>query len=271
MRAPDGYLESDGARLRFRDEGEGEAVVFIHGWTLDLEMWDAQAAEFSRAMRVIRFDRRGHGLSGGRPGYGRDEHDLEALLDHLQVPRAVLVGMSQGARTALTFALRLPQRVAALVLDGAPDFSGAISREQQLPLEHYRGLARTGTGGLAAFRDAWREHPLMQLHSGDRSATELLARSLDRYQGLDLLDPAAAEPPALDARALGRLPVPVLIVNGERDPDDRLAAASWLAGKLPRAERACVAGAGHLPNLDNPREYAEALRKFLQRQTRAAA
>jgi pimeloyl-ACP methyl ester carboxylesterase len=269
MRAPDSYLESGGVRLRFRDEGEGEAVVFIHGWTLDLEMWDAQAAEFSRSMRVLRFDRRGHGLTGGRPGHERDEHDLEALLDHLHVPRAVLVGMSQGARSALTFALRLPQRVTGLVLDGVPDFSGAISREEQLPLEHYRGLARTG--GLVAFRDAWGEHPLMQLHSGDRSATELLARSLGRYQGLDLLDPAAAEPAAFDARALGRLHVPVLIVNGERDPDDRLAAASWLAGSLPRAERACVAGAGHLPNLDNPRGYAEALRKFMKRQTRVAA
>jgi len=269
MRAPDHYFQSGDARLRFRDEGDGEPLVLIHGWTLDLEMWDAQAAEFSRTMRVIRFDRRGHGRSGGRPGYERDERDLEALLDHLHVPRAVLVGMSQGARTALTFALRLPQRVAGLVLDGAPDFSGATSREQQLPLERYRGLARSG--GLEAFRDAWCEHPLMQLHSGDRSATELLARSLGRYQGLDLLDPAAVEPPALDARALGRLPVPVLIVNGERDPDDRLTTASWLAGTLSRAERALVADAGHLPNLDNPREYAKALRKFLQHQSRAAA
>ncbi len=268
MRAPDSYFQSGDARLRFRDEGEGEPIVFIHGWTMDLEMWDSQAAEFSRSMRVIRLDRRGHGLSGGHPGHEADQRDLEALLDHLRVPRATLVGMSQGARTALAFALRLPQRVLRLVLDGPPDFAGGTDRDEQLPMERFRVLARSG--GLDAFRIAWSEHPLMRLYTGDRSATEQVARALARYRGLDLLDAAPAAPP-IDARSIGRLQLPVLVVHGEHDVEQRKAAAEWLLNILPQAEGARVAQAGHLPNLDNPREYEDLLRQFLRRPSRVAA
>lgn len=269
MRAPDSYLESGGARLRFRDEGEGEAVVFIHGWTLDLEMWDAQAAELSRSRRVIRFDRRGHGLSGGHPGHEPDQCDLETLLDHLRVKRASVVGMSQGARTALTFALRMPDRVPSLVLDGPPDFAAGAGRDPEIPINRFRELARTG--GLDAFRAAWREHPLMQLYTGDRAATELVARALARYPGRDLLDETAPATPAIDEQALRRLQLPVLVITGERDSQARQAAADGLGRVLPQAERVQVANAGHLPNLDNPGAYAKVLHRFLRRQSRVAA
>lgn len=269
MRAADRYFQPDDTRLRYRDEGEGEAVVFLHGWTLDLEIWDPQAAEFRRALRVIRFDRRGHGLSGGSPAPGQDVRDLEALLDHLRVPRAALVGMSQGARTALAFALHSPQRVAALALDGPPDFRGTGEHDPELPMERFRALA--STAGVDAFRAAWRDHPLMRLHSGDRSATELVARSLARYAARDLLEPAQAPPAQVDEQSLGRLQLPVLVITGERDLAGRLRAADWLCSALPLAERALVPDAGHLPNLDNPRRYDELLRQFLRRQSRAAA
>lgn len=268
MRAPDRYFQSDETRLRFRDEGEGEVVVFVHGWTLDLEIWDPQAAEFGHTQRVIRYDRRGHGLSGGSPGADQDVRDLEALLDHLELQCAAVVGMSQGARTALLFALSNPHRVTALALDGPPDFRGAGDRDPELPMEQFRELARSG--GVEAFRAAWREHPLMRLHSGDRIATELVARSLARYPGRDLLEPA--QPPVpVDAHLISRLPVPVLVIGGERDSAGRRSAADWLCSTLPQSERAVVAGAGHLPNLDDPRRYDELLRLFLRRQSRVAA
>src|SRR5438445_7141112 len=85
------YVEMDGANLRYRDEGKGAAVVLVHGWTLDLEMWDPQAAALAAAYRVIRFDRRGFGLSSGDPSLGRDAADLHALCRHLRLQRVALV------------------------------------------------------------------------------------------------------------------------------------------------------------------------------------
>src|SRR6478735_5218087 len=100
-------LQVPGARLRYRDDGAGRAVVFVHGWTLDLDVWEPQAA-LAAEMRVLRYDRRGFGLSSGRPSTDSDVDDLRALLDALGVVSPLLVGMSQGARVVLEFAARHP-------------------------------------------------------------------------------------------------------------------------------------------------------------------
>ena len=77
--------------------------------------------------------------------------------------------------------------------------------------------------------------------------------------------------PYEDEAALARFAKPVLVVNGEFDTPNRRRAGEALAGALPLAERVVIAGAGHLPNLDAPRAYNEALQAFLRRQARAAA
>ena len=257
--------------LRYRDEGEGPAVVLLHGWTLDLDLWGAQAAALRDSMRVLRFDRRGFGLSGGTPDARADVGDLVALLDHLQVGRAAVVGMSQGARAALAAALCIPHRVTALVLDGPPDcFSaGDAEADTDLSMEPFRTLARAE--GMDAFRRVWRAHPLMRLHTDDPAAYAALDRMLARYPGRDLTGPAPAAAAAVDAASLTRLSLPVLIVGGQYDTPARIRAADALARALPGAERRRIPGAGHLANLDNPTDYNDNLRAFLQRQSRVAA
>ena len=70
--AADRYFKVADARLRYRDEGQGPAVMLVHGWTLDLEMWDPQVSALRDGFRLVRLDRRGHGLlrrhSGGASG-----------------------------------------------------------------------------------------------------------------------------------------------------------------------------------------------------------
>jgi len=96
----DKYFAADGARLRYRDAGRGPAVMMIHGWTLDLEMWQPQVPALHDAFRVVRLDRRGFGLSTGRPAVRQDIADIGALCAYLDIRRIALVGMSQGARAA---------------------------------------------------------------------------------------------------------------------------------------------------------------------------
>jgi 3-oxoadipate enol-lactonase len=271
MQALDQYLPIGDIRLRYRDEGKGVAVVFIHGWTLDLDMWEPQAAELCRSFRIVRFDRRGFGLSSGRPCLADDVSDLTALLDHLRIVRAVLVGMSQGARVALTFALRFPERVAGLVLDGPPNYASdsKFGADEDLPLGYYRELVRSS--GLETFRRIWRDHPFVQLQSKDRATRELLARVLGRYPGLDLRDPPSKSNTPIDVRFLATVRLPVLVVNGQFDTRSRRRAGDQLYRALPLAVRALVPDAGHLANLDNPRAYNEVIRAFLQRQSLVAA
>ena len=175
-------LQVPGARLRYRDEGAGRAVVFVHGWTLDLDVWEPQAT-LAAELRVVRYDRRGFGLSTGQPSLTRDVSDLGTLLSVLGIVSPLLVGMSQGARVVLEFAARHPAFVRGLVLDGAPPLldPSATGAAEDLPLESLRQLATRD--GLEAFRRAWSMHPLTQLMTGDARMRALLARILARYPG----------------------------------------------------------------------------------------
>ena len=271
MQTQDNYFRSGEARLRFVDEGAGPPIVFIHGWTLDLEVWNPQAAALKGLFRVIRYDRRGFGLSDGAPGFAADGEDLARLLDHLQPGPATLVGLSQGARVALAFALRFPERVAGLVLDGPPDEIGdpETASDEDFSIAEYRTLVRME--GVEAFRRAWRAHPLMRLHSNDAGAQDLVDRMLARYPALDLIGPASSPAPPAGADALARFRRPVLVVNGEFDTPIRRRVGEALARALPLAERVVVPRAGHLPNLDNTSAYNAAIQAFLRRGSRVAA
>jgi 3-oxoadipate enol-lactonase len=244
--APDRFLARENARIRWRLEGSGPAIVLLHGWALDLDYWNLVVPLLASRFSVLRFDRSGFGLSDGPPDIHRNVADLEALLQQAGIERAVLVGMSQGARLAIHFALAHPARVRALVLDGAPAFDA----EPELPMAEFRRQLQTA--GVAAMGSQIQAHPLMQLQVEDPQARHQLAQLLSRYQGHDLQHTRAASP----APALSRITAPVLVLNGAHDSAGRHDAAQRLATLLPHASRQQLPGAGHLAALDDPAGYA---------------
>ncbi|MGH8289401.1 MAG: alpha/beta fold hydrolase [Steroidobacteraceae bacterium] len=262
---PDLYLPVAEALLRYRDEGQGPAVLLIHGWTLDLDMWEPQVAALGDDFRFIRFDRRGFGLSFGRASRGADAQDALRLCDQLRIERFACVGMSQGARVALRLCRLVPARLSCVVLDGPPRTLAEECAEagEDLPLSEYRSLMVRGD--IESFRRLWAAHPLMQLETPSADAHALLARMTAGYDGRDLLPelpaPEADREPLIDSS----LRTPALIMTGEHDLPARVRAADALASALPGARRAIINCARHLPNLDNPSAYNAALRGFLVR------
>jgi pimeloyl-ACP methyl ester carboxylesterase len=258
MRHRDDFLEAGAARLRVRSAGTGATVLFLHGWALDLEMWTPQFDALASRYRLIAFDRRGFGASSGAPGIDQDVSDIERVLASFGVERAAVVGMSQGARVGLRWALRFPLRTSCLVLDGAPS-EGVQNgvRSQEIPLAFYRELIQRE--GIEAFRKRWLEHPLMRLHTSDEGAHRLLEEIVGRYSARDL---TADNPPA-PISGLHTLATPTLIINGEHDSEPRRAAGAALARVLPDARLEIVPGAGHIANLDNPDAYNAVLDEFL--------
>jgi pimeloyl-ACP methyl ester carboxylesterase len=259
--AADGYIEVGGARLRYRDEGRGLPVILIHGWALDLDMWQPQIAAWAPHLRVIRFDRRGFGVSTGQPSLAADARDVDSLLRRLNLARVAILGMSQGARVAMRVAAGpMRKRVVCLILDGAP-FDGSDVGEPEVHLERYRELAQRD--GISAFRKEWSSHPFMQLRSNDRAANELLSRMTARYPANDLLaGPHASdgEPNVVDA-----IDAAALVLNGALDTTRRRSMGDELCRALPNAERALVPDSGHLPNLDNPADYNRLVLAFIER------
>src|SRR5262245_46594804 len=110
---------SDGVPVSYTDQGKGDpALVFVHCWSCNRNLWDEQVPEFARRHRVVAIDLPGHGESGrGRkewtiPAFGED---VKAVADQLGLERMVLVGSSMGGPVCLEAARRMSGRVVGIV------------------------------------------------------------------------------------------------------------------------------------------------------------
>jgi pimeloyl-ACP methyl ester carboxylesterase len=258
----DHYFVTDGARLRYRDDGAGPVIVLIHGWALDLNMWDPQADTLQAHFRIIRFDRRGFGLSFGIPDLQQDVSDTLALCRHLNVQPSGCVGMSQGARVVLRLAQQQPHFLRRFVLDGPPNLAAPSDRGvDDLDYKRLKKLARSE--GLEAFRREWSRHPLTTLETIDVDRHQLLSRMIARYLGWDLLSTAATRSDSSSTKIKpDAVTQPGLVLNGALDTPARLSAGAALARALPDCDRALVPLARHLANLDNPEIYNSLLLRF---------
>ena len=247
-----------GGALPVADLGEGEALLFLHGWTLDRRVWAPQLQALGAGFRTIAFNRRGTGRDTPRPELAAEVDDIGRILDALAIDRAVMVAMSQGTRVALAFALAHPERVCGLVLQGPPlPFRGAADPvSEAVPVDTMARLAAAGE--FAAMRALWRRHPLAALDT-DTHAT-LMGEILADYCGRDLLCPSA--PLEIAPEALATLDRPTLLLTGSRESAYRHAAAALLARHLPQAERRTIAGGSHLCNLSHPDDFNAAVADF---------
>ena len=257
-------LNLPGGRLAYQVAGHGPAVVLVHGFGLDLRMWDPQAEFLARRYRVIRYDCRGFGASGPfDPAVGYTHAgDMLALLDHLGVGRAALAGLSFGGRVVLQTALAAPGRVSGValldaVLDGVP-----WDRESEAAIGRAVELSRTC--GMLAGRAAWLAHPLFAAARARPDLGRQLAAMVSGYPGQHWIghDPHAPdERPVIDA--LADLTVPALVLAGEQDVPGFREMSAVLARRIPGARYHLVRGAGHMVNMEQPAAVNDLLAGFL--------
>ncbi|HEX6374437.1 MAG TPA: alpha/beta fold hydrolase [Allosphingosinicella sp.] len=239
-----------GGALAVETFGAGPPLLLLHGWSLDRGSWSRQAPLADR-FRLILPDRRGFGRSTAPPGVAAETADLLAICDRLGIGRAILVGMSQGGRVALQFALAHPDRAQGLILQGTPlgDFLPAPRGEDHVPIAAYRELVRAGR--IAEMKRDWGGHALMRGVDA--------ARLLAGYDGRDLLVPAGPATPL--AGSLGEIDAPALVVTGLSETPWLDLVGDALAYGLPNARRARLPG-GHLCNWSHPHPYNEMVAGF---------
>ncbi len=131
----DRFFDSAGVRIRYIEQGSGPAVVLLHGYGGSLQAWINAGifADLAKDHRVIALDLRGHGMSG-KPietaSYGEQMGlDVIGLMDHLQIPKAHLVGYSQGARILGKLLVTHPERFLTATLGGSPPRLGYPAEE----------------------------------------------------------------------------------------------------------------------------------------------
>lgn len=256
-------LDLGDARIRYEVSGQGRALVFIHGWTQSLEIWDDQVRAFAPSHRVVRFDRRGFGASTGHADETADASDLSFLLDSLGIRSARIVGLSAGATTALSFALAYPSRVQALVLYGMPpleDFPGMGAIPT--PRAMFGEIARRH--GLDSVRAAILASPLTWVPPGRDDLTRAFRQGMAAYNGKDLLEPHAESGRVPHPRwaQVPAIRVPTLIINGDHDLPMITAFGDSLARKIPNARRLIITDGGHGAHFAQPEQFNAGLQHF---------
>jgi 3-oxoadipate enol-lactonase len=263
-------LAVDGRTLEYEVVGDGPAVVLIHSGIADSSLWDFQVEALRDRYRVLRYDVAGYGRSALPSGRFSHLGDLSALLEHVGVERAAVVGNSGGGRIALEYALASPDTVEKLVLV-APGLAGHewsedLRRVFDEETEAYEAadFERAAESQLRIWVDGPARSPDDVDPALRERARRMILRSYELYAdaerngepSVEWLDPPANE-------RLGEIGIPTLVVVGELEVSDMFAIAERLEAGIPGARKVIVPGTAHLLPLERPDELNRLLLDFL--------
>jgi 3-oxoadipate enol-lactonase len=258
------FSRINGIVLHYSDTGprpDLPPLVFSNSLGTDFRAWDRLTDLLSDRFRIVRYDKRGHGLSQVTAApYRIDDHvgDLIGLLDHLALDRIILCGLSVGGLIAQGLAARQPERLQALILC---DTAAKIGTEEMWATR----IATIEQGGIEAIADSIMERWLSAaFRSGRPEEAAGWRNMLVRTPAAGYLGTCAAIRDAdLSAEAAG-IDVPVLCLVGSEDgatPPDLVRGTAEL---IPGAGFEVVEGAGHLPCIERPEVMAGLITSFLE-------
>ena len=265
---------ADKTRLYYEETGHGVPILFVHEFASDHRGWEPQIRAFGKTHRCIVYAARGYSPSDvpadtNAYSYRHVMGDAVAVLDHLKIARAHLIGLSMGGYTSLQVALNHPQRVHSLVLAGTgsgserwytADFHDH-SRQLGDQFEREGAVAVAKTYGYGASRIPFLlKDPRGFAEFATRLAEHDVVGSAHTSRGFQ-----GARPSLYDfADDIRRLDIPALIVVG--DEDDRcLEPALFLKDTLPAAGLAVLPKTGHAVNLEEPDLFNALTADFLAR------
>lgn len=260
-----GILKRPGAAVHYWSFGSGPALVFAHGLGGSALSWWQQVPYFQHRWRCITFSHRGFApstVASGLPDPADYAGDLAALADHLGLDRMAIVAQSMGGWGAVEFALQSPQRVSALVLAAT---SGTFDASQADPkaFADWQIWAAAERARLAAAAI----HPAAgEAMARDRPDLKFLYSSIDAMS--QALDKEALRKRLFAARVrpvadAARLPMPVLVACGEKDPVFASPVGRAFAAAFPRGRHIEFAKAGHSAYFEIAPEFNRRIETFL--------
>ncbi|MEQ6333761.1 alpha/beta hydrolase [Sphingobium sp. MK2] len=265
------YINSNGVNLYFEETGAGDAVLFIHEFAADYRTWEQQVRRFSRDYRCITFNARGYPPSDVPADdsdytYQMQRDDILAILDHLGIGSAHLVGLSMGAYAGLQFALSFPDRVRSLVFCSGGSGAAPGGRDTFVQ-DTIAGANRMEAEGMVAGAEglalgATRIQLLNKDPRGWAEFRQYLAEHSAYGSAQTLRNGQALRPSLHDfEEELAALDVPVLLAVGDED-DPVIETNIFLKRTLPRAGLWIEPRTGHGLNLEEPGEFNRRVAAF---------
>jgi len=257
-------VEVDGGQIYYETCGNGpQAIVLIHDGVINSASFDDMWPILCRDFRVVRYDRRGYGKSPAAKAPYSPQDDLAAVMAAAKLDRASLVGFSFGGGLAVSYAVQHPERVERLVLSGTvlngfrptKTFSDHVTRIM-MPMI----IGNVDAVVANAEKSGWvmaPDHP----EAKAKALAILKASPQDlRHQ---MHDPIKGWPS--DLPRLPGLQVPTLIMTGDHDIADNQATSGAAQALIPGSRRIVIDDAGHLMQLEHPREVAELIADFVRK------
>lgn len=264
-------IDSAGARIHFLDEGHGFPVLLMHAFPLQSAMFASQVKALASRWRFILPDHRGFGKSQlpawaeGPPAateMAQLAADAIAVLDALNIPEAVIGGVSMGGYATMALLRAHPERARAIVLidtqQGDDDEPGRARRHALADAALASGMTPIVEAFLPRLLRPDTPEPL-------RAEVEAMMRATDPRGAAAALRGLALRPDSRDV--LAAFPRPALVAVGAADAITGPDKARQMAEALPRARLAEIPGAGHLASMEAPEPFNAALDAFLKETT----
>jgi 3-oxoadipate enol-lactonase len=262
-----GFVPVEGGSLYFEAAGAGPPLLLIHAGVANLRMWDPQVQRLSERYRVIRYDTRGYGRSESDHVEFSNRADAAAVLDHVGVEKAAVLGVSRGGMIALDFTLERPDRVSALiaVAGGIGGYASPADEGQEHVWEEAERLWEAKEWErLADFETAWwcdgPGQPPSRVDPAIREAVHgwiLENYRAEKEEGI----PQPLDPPALGR--LGEITVPTLVIVGDLDDPGTVDSMGRLASEVAGARFEVFDGCAHMLSMEQPERFTDSVLDFL--------
>ncbi len=262
----------DGVGLYYEETGTGVPVIFVHEFAGDCRSWEPQLRHFGQRYRAIAFNARGYPPSDvpeSPTAYSqaRAADDIAAVLDHLGIDRAHVVGLSMGGFATLHFGFHHARRARSLCVGGC-GYGAEPSQRERFRAEAATIAEFIKSKGMAAFAEAYALGPtrvqfqnkdprgfadfqrMLAEHSAQGSANTQLGVQRERPSLYELTEP------------MRNLTVPTLVLHGDEDWPCLLPGV-LMKQTIPSAALAVMPNCGHAINIEAPAEYNRILGDFL--------
>jgi pimeloyl-ACP methyl ester carboxylesterase len=246
-------INRDGVEIYYEVHGSGPPLLLTHGYSMTSAMWHGQIEALSKHHKLVLWDMRGHGQSDypedpAAYSEAKTVADMSALLDKVGARSAIVGGLSLGGYMSLAFYRARPQRVGALlIIDTGPGFKKDDARAAWNVRACETG-DRYEREGLAALKSP--SPGRWSASHRDASGLARAARGMLTQRDAGVIE------------ALAGIKVPSLVVVGA-DDTPFLAAADYMAAKIPGATKVVIPAAGHAVNIDQPQAFLDAVLPFL--------
>ena len=262
----------DGVQLHYEESGEGQTIVFVHEFAGDHRSWEPQMRYFSRRYRCVAYSARGYtpsDIPSKGSMYSQDiaRDDILAILDHLDVEKGHIVGLSMGGFATLHFGIHYPERAHSLVVAGCgygaePDRRTQFREETEKVAE----MIQSSTGD--AFAEQYAQGPTrVQFQNKDPRGwadfrDQLAEHSLDGA-AFTMRGVQSQRPSLFDLEAdLREITVPMLVLTGDED-EPCLIPNIYLKRTVPSAALQILPNTGHTINIEEPAAFNAAVSDFL--------